>query len=231
MKREIHIQLRTVFVQLYSTPAELLRVAREAGVPVERVVLGNNMLNDWGSVLDEAAKQQGIAALLDVAQQEYGGNNELIAASVAFAEFNRTTLVVTLPASDTLLLNFTRAFTLHQQQALEIALGKRLGKLINLPVRFDDARPYGPQCVALAEQVGLTPTAWETLPIVVNPPGFVPGALCLLSELHGRMGYFPAVVRLRPVANSNPPQFELAEVMNLQALRRSAHERNGHASS
>ena len=79
--------------------------------------------------------------------------------------------------------------------------------------------------MALVELVGLTQAEWETLPIVVNPPGFVPGALCLLSELHGRMGYFPAVVRLCPVAGSNPRMYELAEIINLQALRDAARER------
>ncbi len=123
------------------------------------------------------------------------------------------------------LLNFARELTLEQRQQIEIALGKQVGKLINQTARFDDARPYGPQCVALAEQVGLTAAEWETLSILVNPPGFTPGALCLLSELHGRMGYFPAVVRLRPVNGSTPPCFELAEIMNLQALRNAARER------
>ncbi|MEZ4737471.1 MAG: hypothetical protein R3E79_61130 [Caldilineaceae bacterium] len=38
---------------------------------------------------------------------------------------------------------------------IELALGKRIGKVINRPIDFGDARPYGPQCVAVAEQVGL----------------------------------------------------------------------------
>jgi hypothetical protein len=33
------------------------------------------------------------------------------------------------------------------------------------------------------------------------------------------MGYFPPVLRLRPVAGSVPPQFEVAEILNLQAVR------------
>ncbi|MEZ4737472.1 MAG: CRISPR-associated protein Csx15 [Caldilineaceae bacterium] len=63
------------------------------------------------------------------------------------------------------------------------------------------------------------------MPIVVHPPGFVPGALALLSELHGRMGYFPAVVRLRSVSGSTPRVYEFAEIINLQALRDAARER------
>ena len=39
------------------------------------------------------------------------------------------------------------------------------------------------------------------------------------------MGYFPAVLRLRPVPGNAPPQFELAEVLNLQAMRDAARAR------
>jgi len=47
-------------------------------------------------------------------------------------------------------------------------------------------------------------------------------AVTLLAYLHGLMGYFPAVIRLRPVEGSTPPQYEVAEVINLQAVREEA---------
>ena len=31
------------------------------------------------------------------------------------------------------------------------------------------------------------------------------------------MGYFPAIIRVRPVAGSTPPTYEVAEIINLQA--------------
>ena len=200
-------------------------MAHDAGVPLERVARGASAVNDWDALLREAVKQQGVAALLDVATHDYESNRELIVAVAAFAEFNRTQLVSALPSGRTCLLNFTRAFTAQQQQALERLLGERLGKLIHLPSTFDDARPYGPQCVALADAVGLTPHDWQTRPILVNPPGFAPGALCLLSELHGRMGHFPARVRLRPRPHCNPVVYAVAELINLQALRDAARGR------
>ena len=42
-----------------------------------------------------------------------------------------------------------------------------------------------------------------------------PEVVALLAELHGRCGYFPAHVRTRPVQGSIPPQYEVAEVMDL----------------
>lgn len=48
------------------------------------------------------------------------------------------------------------------------------------------------------------------------------GAPALLAELHGRMGYLPSILRLRPVGGSNPPQFEVAELLNLNEIREQA---------
>jgi hypothetical protein len=53
----------------------------------------------------------------------------------------------------------------------------------------------------------------------VNLPSLNHIAACVLAELHGRMGYFPTILRMRPVAGSTPPQFEVAEIINLQAVR------------
>ncbi|MEZ4864404.1 MAG: CRISPR-associated protein Csx15 [Caldilineaceae bacterium] len=83
----------------------------------------------------------------------------------------------------------------------------------------------GPQCTALAEQVGFTAVQWQTLPILINPPSFVPGALCLLSELHGRIRHFPTVVRLRPGTKDGTRVFEVAEILNLQEIRDRARQR------
>lgn len=79
--------------------------------------------------------------------------------------------------------------------------------------------------VALADACGLSPVEWQTLPILVNPPALNVIAVALLAELHGRMGYFAPVLRLRLVAGSLPPRHEVAEVINLQALRAAARER------
>jgi hypothetical protein len=131
-----------------------------------------------------------------------------------------------LPPSELHLLNFARPLTSLQRSQIESALGYRIGRTIHLPIEFENAHDFGPQCVALADRVGLTPHEWQTLPILVNPPGFVPGALCLFSELHGRIGHFPALVRLRPRPHSNPVVYDVAELINLQAVRDAARQRS-----
>ena len=62
-------------------------------------------------------------------------------------------------------------------------------------------------------------SAHATLPLLINPPALNVIAVTLLAELHGGMDYFPAVGRLRPLDGTLPPRFEVAEIINLQAVR------------
>lgn len=125
------------------------------------------------------------------------------------------------------LLNFSHPLTPEQlAQAAEL-IGRPLARVVDLPVAFDHGRPFADQVAALADAAGLTPEEWQTLPLLVNPPALSWIAVTLLAELHGRMGYFPPVLRLRPVPGSLPPRFEVAEVVNLQAVREEARERRG----
>jgi len=49
-------------------------------------------------------------------------------------------------------------------------------------------------------------------------------AAALLAELHGRMGYFPPIVRTRPVADVLPRRYEVAEILDLQSIREQARK-------
>jgi hypothetical protein len=55
--------------------------------------------------------------------------------------------------------------------------------------------------------------------------GNAPAAFVLLAELHGRIGHFPALIRLRPLPGSTPTTYEVAELINLQAIREDARRR------
>ncbi len=124
-----------------------------------------------------------------------------------------------------ILLNFSHPLTSEQLQRIEGLLGQQVERVMDIPTQFDHERPFGEQVRGLVDGIGLSPEQWQTAPLVVNPPGYAPAAVALLAELHGRMGHFPAVLRLRPLPGSNPPIFEVAEVINLQAVRDQARKR------
>lgn len=124
-----------------------------------------------------------------------------------------------------LLLNFSYPITPDQQSQIEQLTGQRLAQVIDLPVQFDNNQPFLPQFKALMAQIPLTPEQWQSEPLLVNLPSLNHIAALLLAELHGRMGYFPSIVRIRPVAGSTPPRFEVAEIINLQEVRGTAREK------
>ncbi|MCS6927770.1 MAG: CRISPR-associated protein Csx15 [Candidatus Binatia bacterium] len=124
-----------------------------------------------------------------------------------------------------ILLNFAHPLTPDQLQQIVTLTGRAVERVIAIPCQIDPQLPLVPQVRALIEQVGLSAQEWQTLPLLVNPPSLNFIAVVLLAELHGRCGYFPAHVRLRPVHGSLPPQYEVAEVINLQAVRDEARSR------
>ena len=124
-----------------------------------------------------------------------------------------------------LLLNFSHPLTPAQLAQLEALTGAAVERVIAVPVQFDVAQPFAPQVAAMLAQVPLTAEEWQTEPLLVVPPALNFITAVLLAELHGRMGYFPAIVRLRPAADSLPPRFEAAEVIHLQAVRETARTR------
>jgi len=124
-----------------------------------------------------------------------------------------------------ILLNFSHPLTPDHLQQIKALTGRRVERVIEIHSQIDPQQPLAPQVTALIDQTGLSPAEWQTLPLLINPPSLNFIAIVLLAELHGRCGYFPAHLRLRPAQNSLPPQYEVAEVLNLQALRDTARRK------
>jgi len=118
-----------------------------------------------------------------------------------------------------ILLNFSHPITPDQLLQIEALAGQPVERMIDLPVQFDSAAPFLPQLHELVEQIPLSAGELQTVPLLVNPPALNFITALLLAELHGRMGYFAPIVRLRPVPGSLPPRYEAAELLNLQAVR------------
>ncbi|MCE7987040.1 MAG: hypothetical protein DYG89_38195 [Caldilinea sp. CFX5] len=79
-----------------------------------------------------------------------------------------------LPPSDLHLLNFGRPLSEYQRNQIEQALGFRISRIIIRPVEFPEDQDFGPQVVTLLDDIGFTAHEWQTIPLLVNPPGFAP---------------------------------------------------------
>ncbi len=124
-----------------------------------------------------------------------------------------------------IVLNFSHPLTPEHVARIETLSGQRVKRVVEVPVHFDQSQPFGPQVVAAADACGLTSQEWQTVPLVVVPPALNFIAVLLIAELHGRMGYFPPCVRLRPVEGAIPPRYEVAEILDLQGQREAARRR------
>lgn len=121
-----------------------------------------------------------------------------------------------------ILLNFSHPITPEQQAQIEALAGQPVERSIAALPQFDEQQPFMPQLHDLLAQIELTPEEWQTAAILVALPSLNFIGAALLAELHGRMGYFPPIVRTRPVAGSVPRRYEIAELLDLQAIREQA---------
>jgi hypothetical protein len=117
-----------------------------------------------------------------------------------------------------LALNFSHPLTASQLAAISQISGAQIERVIEIKTQLDPALPFAEQARALVEAVGLSSEEWQTKSLLINLPSFSPVAALVLAELHGRMGYFPAIIRLRPVGGA-AQAYEVAEIINLQAVR------------
>jgi len=126
-----------------------------------------------------------------------------------------------------ILLNFSHPLTDAQRAQITERTGQPPTRVLAHAPHFDEQQPFAPQLAGLMAQIDLTPAQWQSAPILVVLPSLNFIAAQLLAELHGRMGYFPPVVRTRPVAGTLPRQYEVAEILDLQMTREGARRNRG----
>jgi hypothetical protein len=117
-----------------------------------------------------------------------------------------------------LILNFTYPLTEEQKAQIEALAGAPIEEVRTLPVQIEQSESLESQVRTIVDNVCLSPEEWQTRLLLINPPGYAPAAFALLAELHGRIGHFPSLIRLRP--KSGPiVTYEVAELLNLQTIR------------
>jgi hypothetical protein len=128
-----------------------------------------------------------------------------------------------------LLLNFTHPLTEQQRTQIEVITNSSIKEVRTIPLKINQSEPLEPQITAIVDATGLSSKEWQTRTLLINPPGYTPPAFVLLAELHGRIGHFPSLVRLRPLNQQSlrgtRTTYEVAELLNLQTIREQARRR------
>ena len=123
-----------------------------------------------------------------------------------------------------ILLNFSHPLSAEQLLLAESLVSSKFTSIIDIKTHLDHQTSFPSQVKKLVSDISLTSQQWQNSKILLVPPSLSIVSCILLSELHGRMGYVPAVLRVKPVPGSTPPVFEPAEVLNLQAIRDASRE-------
>lgn len=120
-----------------------------------------------------------------------------------------------------LILNFSHPLTSEQREQIETLAAASIENIYTIAVQIDQGQPLEAQIRTIVAAIPLTSEEWQTRSLLINPPGYAPAAFVLLAELHGRIGHFPTLVRLRPKAGPMT-SYEVAELLNLQTIRETA---------
>lgn len=115
-----------------------------------------------------------------------------------------------------LILNFSHELTHSQRAQIRALTGKRLSRIKEYAVQFDDQQSFTDQLQALMSQIPLS--YLQSPSLLVNLPSLNYIAAGVLAYLHAIRGHFPPVVVLRPVPGSLG-EFEVTEILYLQEFR------------
>lgn len=111
-----------------------------------------------------------------------------------------------------------------QKSAIEKLMNWQDAEVLDVPLgNVAEDLDFIPSIEKAIDRLDLTSKEWEQ-PMVVIPAGYAPIWSVLQPILHGRLGHFPDVVRLRPCDPLSGKKYEVAEIMRLQQLR---HESRG----
>jgi len=123
------------------------------------------------------------------------------------------------------IINFAHPFTEEQLDQFRERLGCDIEIAYQSTAQFDHQTPFAEQVNALLDSVPISGNQWQTERFLINLPSLNVIAALMLANLHGRIGHFPTVIRLKPREGATPPVFDLAEILNLNEMRENARRK------
>lgn len=103
--------------------------------------------------------------------------------------------------------------------AIEAFVGRTIEEFIHTERSFDTEKSFVPQVSEWLNSIDFEGLAVRKKPIVVFLPSLNYIAAILLAQMHGRIGSFPSILRVKSVDRSGVRVYEIAEVINLNEVR------------
>lgn len=88
-----------------------------------------------------------------------------------------------------------------------------------LEKQYDEELPFAKIAKEAVDDLSKHVPGWEQMPFLIVPPSLNFAAVAILAEIHGRVGYFPSVVRTRKIEGTISPEYEVVEILYLQEIR------------
>jgi transcriptional regulator with XRE-family HTH domain len=175
-----------------------------------------------------------LARVLCTTKQETERYLTLAGIDITFLTDNEKKLVGLLPhisintsaeprTNGILVLNFAHPLTAQQQAQIEELSNTTVENIINIPTLINEEERLEPQITSLIEAVDQSTHDWHKRDIIINPPGYAPAALLLMAAIHGRIGHFPTLIRMRP-NHTSVTTYEVIQLLNLQTIRDAARK-------
>jgi hypothetical protein len=117
-----------------------------------------------------------------------------------------------------ILINFGAPFRPLQISQAEACLHEKITRVVDLSLNVDPDKEMLAQFNKSMGKLNLSNADLGAEPVVVNLPQQNYLAVMVLAELHARMGYFPCIIRTRMKSSGILPYYEVAEVIDLQAI-------------
>lgn len=124
-----------------------------------------------------------------------------------------------------IILNFAHPLTPRQLDQIAALVGPAPERVQDIRSQFDLEQPFNQQIIRLLDDLDVSTQQWQSGGWLIVLPSLNYAAAVLLAELHGRMGHFPAILRLRLVAGALVTEYDVAEIINLEAVRAEARTR------
>jgi hypothetical protein len=121
-----------------------------------------------------------------------------------------------------ILLNFSTPFRSVQLAQAETLLHEPIDRVVNFLCQVDSDMEILPQFYPLMAKLPLNDAELISEPVVVVLPAQNYLAVLVMAYLHGRMGYFPPVIRTRLKTLGLLPLHEAAELLDPQAVEDAA---------
>jgi hypothetical protein len=123
------------------------------------------------------------------------------------------------------ILNFSHPLTSEHMAHLTMLLSNPIASIREIKTQLDVSQSLTEQIIKLLDELEISSTDWQSVPYIIVLPSLNYASAVMLAELHGRMGHFPTIIRLRPKIGAIVTEFEIAELINLEAVRQSARTR------